>query len=78
MPLCNILPRQRGQRRVALNYYVLARRASTNHCLSALKQKLWPSTSYLQLDGMNIWLHAVMTVFGQRFNICSPKFVERQ
>jgi len=33
MPLCNILPRQRGQRRVALNYYVLARRASTRRAL---------------------------------------------
>jgi len=40
MPLCNILPRQRGQRRVALNYYVLARRASTPLFVSSKAETL--------------------------------------
>jgi len=57
--LCNISD-QRRKRSVALNYYVLARRSSTNHCTqqSALTQKYWQNTSY-QLCGMNSWLYAV-------------------
>jgi len=45
---CNTI-RQRGQRSVALNHYVVARRASTNHGtqLSALAQKLRQNTNYI-------------------------------
>ena len=55
-----------------LNYYVLARRSSTNHSTqrSALTQKYWQNTSY-QLGGMNNWLYAVMTISAHWFNICS-------
>jgi len=77
MPL-NTSLRQRGQRSIAMNHCVVARRASTNHVLtsqqSALTHKLRQNASYLQLGGMINWLYAVMTIFAQRFNICSSKF----
>jgi len=59
--LCNTSD-QRGRRRVALNYYVLARRSSTKHTTqqSAFTLKYWQNTSY-QLGGINR-LHAVMTI----------------
>jgi len=41
---------------------------------SALMQKLQQNTNHLQLDGMINWVYTVMTVFAQRFNICSSKF----
>jgi len=43
---------------------------------SALKQKLWQNTNYLQLGGINNWFYAIMTIFVQRFSICSSKFGE--
>ena len=60
------------KRSVALNYYVLARRSSTNHSTqhSALMQKYWQNTSY-QLGGMNNWLYAVMKISAHWFNIYS-------
>jgi len=68
--LCNTSD-QCGKRRVAVNYYVLARRSSTKHSTqkSALTLKYWQNTSY-QLDGMNR-LYAVMTISAHWFNICS-------
>ena len=75
MQFYNTSLRLREQRSVALNHYVVARRPSTTHCTqqSALTQKLRKNINYLQLGGMNNWLYAVMTIFAQRFNICSPK-----
>jgi len=57
-----------------LNYYI-ARSASTKRGtqVSAPTQKLRKNTSYLQLGGINNWLYTVMTIFAQRFNICSQK-----
>ena len=76
MQFCNTSLRRRGQRSVALNHNVVARRPSTNHGTqqSALTQKLRQNTSYLQLGGVNIRLYTAMTIFAQRFNICSSKF----
>jgi len=67
--------RQRVQCSVALNHYLVARRASTIHGTqqSVLKQKLRQNTSYLQLGGMNNRLYSTMTIFAQQFNICSFK-----
>jgi len=31
------------------------------------------TTSLLHLGGINLWLRGVVTIFAQRFNICSPK-----
>jgi len=75
MQFCNTSLRQRGQRSVALNHYVVARRVSTNHGAqqSAPTQKLRQNTNHLQLGEMNNRHHAVMTIFAQRFNICSSK-----
>ena len=39
-----------------------------------LTLKLRQNTSYLQLGEMNNRIYAVMKIFAQRFNICSPKF----
>jgi len=39
----------------------------------ALTQKLWQNTSYLQLSGLNNWFYAVITIFAQHLNMCSPK-----
>jgi len=49
MQFCNTSIRQRGQRSVALNHYLVARRTSTNHGTkqSALTQKLRQSTNYI-------------------------------
>jgi len=33
--------------------------------------------SYLHVGGMTTWFYAVMTIFAQRFNICSANFGER-
>jgi len=41
---------------------------------SAVTQKLWKNTNYLQLGGIINWLYAVMTLFAQQFNVCSSKF----
>jgi len=41
-----------------------------------LTQDISQNTNYLQLDGMDNWLCAVITMFTQRFNICSPKIGE--
>jgi len=41
---------------------------------SALTQKLWQNTNYLQLGGMIDGVYAVVTIFAQRFNICNSKF----
>jgi len=38
---------------------------------SALTQKFWQNTNYLQLINR---LYAVTAIFAQRFNICSSKF----
>ena len=73
---CNTSLRPRGQRSVALNHYLVARRASRNHCCtqqSALTQKLWQNTKYLEDDGINNRLQAVMIKFVQCFNICSSQ-----
>jgi len=44
--------------------------------LFALTQKLWQNTTYLQLVGLNNWFYAVITIFAQHLNICSPKLGE--
>jgi len=41
---------------------------------SALTQNLRQNANYLQLGGVVNWLYAVMTIFAQRFNICSSNF----
>ena len=41
---------------------------------SALTQKLWQNTNYLQLGGMIDGVYAVVTIFAQRFNICNSQF----
>jgi len=63
---------QRRKYSVALNYYVLGRRSSTNHSTpqSALMQKYWQNTSY-QLGRISNCLYAVMTISAHWFNICS-------
>jgi len=68
--ICNTSD-QRGKRRVAMSYYVLAGRSSTKHSTqqSGLTLKYWQNASY-QLGGMNR-LYAVMTVSAHWFNICS-------
>jgi len=78
MQFCNTSLRQRGQRTVALNHYVVVRRASSNHGThySAVSSNVEtsPNTNYLQLGGMINRLYEVMTIFAQRFNVCSSKF----
>ena len=76
MQFYNTSLRPRGQRSVALNHYLVGRGASRNHCCtqqSALTQKLRQNTKYLELDGINNRLQAVMIKFVQCFNICSSK-----
>jgi len=72
MQFCNTSD-QRRKGGVALNYYVLARRSSTNLSTqqSALMQKYWQNTS-CQLGGVNNCLYAVMKISAYWFNICSP------
>ena len=76
MQFCNTSFCQRGQHSVALNHYVVARRASTNHDTqqSALTQKLRQYTNYISTVQQNDnRLYEVMTSFVQRLNICSSK-----
>jgi len=66
-----------------LHSVALNERASTTRLnkpwYSILKQKHEQiPTIYPQLSGMNNWLCTVITIFAQRFNICSPKFRGRR
>jgi len=49
---------------------------SPPHRTTALTQKLWQNTSYLQLSALNNWFYVVITIFAQHLNICSPKLGE--
>jgi len=77
-PSLNTSLRQRGQRSVALNHYLSARRVSTNHgshCSAVSSNaETWQNTDYLQLGGMINWLYAVMTNFDLWLNTWSSKF----
>jgi len=86
--LCPLVPPlntslcQRGQRSIALNHYVRVSTMrlnnpwySTQH--SALTQKFWQNSNYLQLGGLIDWLYVVTTIFAQLFNICNLKFERR-
>jgi len=43
---------------------------------TALAQKLWQKTSYLELSGLNNWFYVVIKIFAEHLDICSPKLVE--
>jgi len=63
-------------RKFFLNFFNLVRISPPLRTPIALTQKLWQNTSYLQLSGLNNWFYAVITIFAQHLNICSPKLVE--
>ena len=71
MQLCNISV-QRGQRSVALNYDVVARRASTNHDTADLTEKRRQNTSYRQVAGMNLGFRLIGMWQGWEPAACGP------
>ena len=78
MQFCNTLLRQRRQSSVALNHYVVERRASTNHGAhySAVSSNAETSAKYqLSTAWWNDWLAARgHDNFSQWFSMCSSKF----
>jgi len=42
----------------------------------ALPQNLCQNTSYLYFIGLNNWFYAIITIFTQHLNTCSPKLGE--